>query len=1213
MSNENPIHIEAPILSIGELQIPPPKVWEKFEKLIRDLQQAEQRDLEVQLHGRSGQRQNGVDSFGWSESLNGWIGIQCKLKDRNLGSVLTVGELRKEVGKAKTFKPKLKKYIVATTSPRDVVIQEEARKITHSHRKRGDFSVHVCAWDDVIDLLAKHVEIFRSYYGHYMQPPSSTHQPLFPEHTMNEVLGAGATHATGNNAAADIRVLSAPATHALGLLATSPMPYPRDAYERLFPSISWKSIVPQLIEANAVVMDGSILRVAEKTKSLLFPSAADRTPFVDTWFGVLEPLRHHVDMALFLSLLYITNSEPEKAFDLVVDIAADLERGFWNTIYISILESFKKPAFLKRLTPSKRRSYYSTYGICLARSNNPEQAIPWAKKLLQEGKKARDHWSVSQAYLLFGLANQYTEQPQRAAEFYNTCARYAKRHRVYFLVGHALHNLAMLKSHDEPDEAERLLELSIVAKKKAGDEPGRVGALFGRGSLAISQRQFATAVKWFSRAEKLAAKWDMQHSRALALSNIGNALVDLGKPRESLPFYSRAIKIAEVEGYPDASALSIGGSANANLTLKRYQRAHDLFLRLKTVQTEMEDHEAAVVAHHDAGACLLFAKQPADARTVLAAAYEEAVQYELPEWIYRCAKDMALTYKESEGDERSLRELRQAAKREEGAGRCWVAAKLWESVATLLHDRDGGTSEIEAAFEQAIRCLEISGEHFDELCRLISGLYQHRWDAGHYDSAVDALRTMEQVATKARNREMQARALDQIGMCLQQLGKINESIPYHRRALTIARRLTDTELAENCLNNLGEGLRKANKSDAAILLFEEAEQLARKRTDIEAEISIAHNRSLALEDVGRRRQAYRILVRCRDVALKSEFWEQYVRALHGLANHFWLTAKPDAAVIGYRKAFREARRHGFDEQAATIAINYANALRHKAQHDQAFRVLESVSGAQSPSPETHEFLSALATSAAETGNVENAKAAFDGAIHAAKAVKDWESAASASAGLADLLDAEGDRDGADALLKAALSGDISNGQKASLLTQRLGLLLRAGQTRKASAVFRQIEELVGAAGLHEEAVNAHMLLGDHEWEHGKSRLEAMKAYIAAIVPASSISIEVMIQTGSHAIKRLLSLDPPDRSKQIERIQVGLQGWLSKEVGPTKIADAERIMLWPLRIALHISQDPNGTAMSSSRAMTHLLQAELFNSVENPSTPKSGQKHTDNSS
>src|SRR5207247_1931307 len=103
--------------------------------------------------------------------------------------------------------------------------QEEARKITHRHRRRGEFTVHVCAWDDVVDLLSKHPEIFRRYYGSYMLPPSSTHQPLFPERTMSEVFGAVKSSINDpDTPAPDIRVLSAPAAHALGLLATSPIP-----------------------------------------------------------------------------------------------------------------------------------------------------------------------------------------------------------------------------------------------------------------------------------------------------------------------------------------------------------------------------------------------------------------------------------------------------------------------------------------------------------------------------------------------------------------------------------------------------------------------------------------------------------------------------------------------------------------------------------------------------------------------------------------------------------------------------------------------------------------------------------------------------------------------------------------------------------------------------------------------------------------------------
>ena len=1193
MSKETHIRIGGPVLSPNDLQIPPPKSWEKFERLFRDLQQAELQDLDIHVNGRPGQKQKGVDVVGWSAALNGWVGMQCKVKDRNLGAALTVGELRKEVQNARHFQPRLTKYIIATTSPRDAILQEEARQITHRHRKRGDFTVHVCAWDDLVDLLSKHDEIFRRYYGNYMLPPSSTHQPLFPERTMTEVFRAAKSAPDGADAPApDIRVLSAPAAHALGLLATSPIPYPKQAYEKLFPHVGWKSIIPQLIDAKAVLLEGTILRVPEKTKSRFLPTETDRKTFSDAWLDVLEPLCHHVDMALVLSQQYITSGQPLKAFDIIVEIAEGLERGFWNNAYIRVLEAFRKPQFLKRLPAAKRRNYHSAYAICLARGDNPVRAIPWAKRLMLASSKVGDHWGVSQAYLLFGLAHQNLENSERAAHYYDRCIQYARRHRIYFLVGHALHNLAMLKSGDEPAEAEKLLELSIAAKKRAGDEPGRVGGFFGRGSLAASQRHYEVAQKWFARAEKLAAKWDMQHTRALALSNIGKALVDQGRPRQALPYYAEAMKIANTEGYPDASAYAVGGAAKANLELNRFQCAHDLFLRLKAVRTDMGDNEAAVVAHHDAGACLLFDKKPAESRTVLESAYKEAVKHELPEWIYRCAKDIALTYQESGDYGRALDELRDSARREGRHRRYFVSAKLWESVATVLHDREPASPIIEQAFENAIGSLLKSGGHVEETLRLIGGLFQHRWDAGRFPQAVDALRIMERVAKEARNREIEARATDQIGMCFQQLGKVPEAVPYHRRALRIARTFSDTELAENCLNNLGEALRNSGKSEAAIPLFLEAEKFARKRADQEAEVSVAHNRALALEGLGRRAQAFGVLVRCRDQARENEFWEQYVRALHGLANHAWLLSRVDEAVLGYHDAFAQARRHKLDDQATSIAVNYANALRHQSQNRKAFRVLEMVEIGLPRTPDNHVYYSALAASAAGNDNKAKAKDAFRAALQAAQAINDVESAASASGGLAELLEEDGDWHGADELLKKALSTGIANKQRAILLIQRLHLLLSVGRNREAGSVFRQIRKVSGSLGVSKESVDALMLLGDHEWEHGKSKTEAMKAYIAAILRASAIGVEVMIQTGAYVMQRLLTLDVADRAQQIQRMERTLQVWLAKDIGAKNRRDAEAIAMWPIRIALRISRNPKDPSLSSAKQMTNLLREEI---------------------
>ena len=52
------------MLRLDDLQIPPPKDSKDLERMVRDLYRAEWSDPFVQHHGRSGQRQHGVDLIG---------------------------------------------------------------------------------------------------------------------------------------------------------------------------------------------------------------------------------------------------------------------------------------------------------------------------------------------------------------------------------------------------------------------------------------------------------------------------------------------------------------------------------------------------------------------------------------------------------------------------------------------------------------------------------------------------------------------------------------------------------------------------------------------------------------------------------------------------------------------------------------------------------------------------------------------------------------------------------------------------------------------------------------------------------------------------------------------------------------------------------------------------------------------------------------------
>lgn len=152
--------------------LPPPRNWQDFEDLCLDLFRKRFNAPMAMKHGRQGQPQAGVDVFGLPTGSAEWFGVQCKKK---LGTEVTEAELRDEVEKAKTFNPKLARYVLATTARCDVSIQEVARELTES----APFEVTVYDWDHVCADLAGEPELLRKHFQGFT-PKESTVDPTNP-------------------------------------------------------------------------------------------------------------------------------------------------------------------------------------------------------------------------------------------------------------------------------------------------------------------------------------------------------------------------------------------------------------------------------------------------------------------------------------------------------------------------------------------------------------------------------------------------------------------------------------------------------------------------------------------------------------------------------------------------------------------------------------------------------------------------------------------------------------------------------------------------------------------------------------------------------------------------------------------------------------------------------------------------------------------------
>jgi tetratricopeptide (TPR) repeat protein len=149
-------------MSVSNISLPKPKNWQAFESHTRVLFACILNDPNTQQNGRSGQKQHGVDVYGYRDKrVDCLVGVQCKQK---LDGQVTEEELRAEVENAKAFKPPLSEFILITTAPRDQKIQEFARIVT-AELAKTDHPMQVCVWgwEDVEEHASRHEAAWKEF------------------------------------------------------------------------------------------------------------------------------------------------------------------------------------------------------------------------------------------------------------------------------------------------------------------------------------------------------------------------------------------------------------------------------------------------------------------------------------------------------------------------------------------------------------------------------------------------------------------------------------------------------------------------------------------------------------------------------------------------------------------------------------------------------------------------------------------------------------------------------------------------------------------------------------------------------------------------------------------------------------------------------------------------------------------------------------------
>ena len=970
-----------------------------------------------------------------------------------------------------------------------------------------------------------------------------------------------------------VHLLSGTTRRVLGLIASSGIPLQRITYERFFPEVRWDREVRALRRRGFLVKGEKRLQVKSWVLRVLRRDNAEMEALARAWLEALRPHEGYVDVPVLSAYHHIGLGQLDDAITTLSEAVESVDTGWWNELYLSILQKLAAKRMPSRIAKPSRVRLYNALGLCFANAGNHEEAIGWFRKLRRYARRVGDDWGLGQSYINQGITEHNLGDDVAAERLYRSAVDQARRTGDDVLLGRSLTNLGQLATDTRPDEAQDLLAEGLRAKKRAKDHVGIVMSRVAMGNLYVALQRPKDAAACYRRAARNAAQLGAPYYEALGIHNHANCLFDMMKWGQALGQYRRAKAIAEEHRYPDILQLSEHGLARASFVLKHYRRARRHYKRLYELQLGSGDRPGAAISLHDVGACQLASKDFLSAAGSFRRALRMARSLHDPERTVQCLVDLTVARHGGELSDPAIRELRTRARREQGERASTVAAQLWKTVATAQMDSQALQSCVSESLSNCLSCLEQSEEkNHVETVRAWGMTYLWCWQQRDYPNGLEALETMERVARDAGLVVDRIHAIDQHGVSLQELGRFQTAIKMHSRAASLATKARADSEAATSLSNLGEALRKAGRLSDAIDAFLRAESILRHLEDLPAEIMVKHNRALALVDNELEAEAEKLLVKCRDTSRRHGLWGEHVRAWEGLANLSACEGREALAERRYQRAIKEAKTHGQKEALPRVSLNLARLLHSRGEYRRAVRILLPHKGTFADYVDAHLYYITLGGLYQDLGELEIAASSWRKAQSIAESNGSTDDIALCAGALADVYEAMNKPSLSDEQLRAALENEHDPKLRGCLLVQRLALLLEIRREKEAEEVFEEARELSLTHRLPDVHIDIHMMYGDYAWgKDRKHKREALKAYLVALVRAVEMALEEeeerwddYAELSGHIMTKLVLDGGGLKAAELDVLCQDADLWLAEQ---TSSKEVTRLLVCPIRAAV----------------------------------------------
>jgi tetratricopeptide (TPR) repeat protein len=971
---------------------------------------------------------------------------------------------------------------------------------------------------------------------------------------------------------AGVVLLTAAAREALGLIVAAPIPMTASHLNNLFPDVDWSKHIRRLKQLKLI--NDECLVVSAKPVDASF--ADELSELESRWVSRLEELQNHVDCALFLSLLYIKKERLDDAVLLVADAALTTESNRWMPACTSILKALNNTdRRIRKMQPETRMEFFRAFGHCLSASRQFEEARAQFEKLRSTAARRKDPESVGLALLNIGTNYHKQGDVKSAIRFYERTRQHATKHKLTILASHALANLGQIEVEVDPESGIELLQESIKLKKKCNDEVGIAESTQVLAQAFAALGDLASAIRYYDEAEALAQDLQLVHLQTLLLNNKANTLFAAGKRSEAHRVFKKARRLADTEGFDELLVRATEGVSRVLYSMGKLNEAQSCMEELLRLAKETELFEFVMTAHHGLWASKTRLGDHDGGSRHYKALTRLARKRKTEHWLIRALEDKSRPIENGDfvgADPKQLKELIQKeARRSDKA----AMAALWIELAHICVPDDVAAAT--DATHKCIACCEDEVELVDLLLDAHEFLYTLHWDfAGQFDEAIETLDAIADLAKRHRNVEKELAAIDQKGICLQDLNREGEALQLHKRVSDLARKLKLDWLAVTSLHNLAECHRRLGDTNAALGVFKTARKVAADSDDEASLIQIDHGRALALENSQKLDEASTLFKECRDGSRRLEWWSEYVRACEAIANLSWTRGKKKTAVKQYEKALLECDSRDVIERKAQIAFNLSRLLRLLGDVRKAHRVLAKHIDLVDDPFLLSDFHSTLAELCEDTNRLDDAREHWQIAVQSAENVGDEDEIAYCRSNYADFERRHGDPKRTIRELDELLRGKLSAEDRGIALKQLFKALLERKSEKRAESVFHAAQDHLQKHGLTEQLIDLYMAAFDHNWiGNRESRFSALQAYVAAFLAAVA-DPECEERLGDIFGHTMLKLTRPETAPsltQLEWLASRLENWLTEQFG-----DAELIsmLMHPVRYAeelIPFNKDP----------------------------------------